>query len=313
MSMDDTWVRASDLIPKPVAKKGLAPFLPSSKQGLKEQRATTTTVEDLAPPPVSQVSPKKATRKAKGKPILSVSGLTVSFPRSGTIFEGLNLKIHEGEKVCIVGSNGAGKSTLIKACLGIVPAQEGTVELLGQRYLAKDGPSKEQLAQIGMVHQRHNLISRATALANALHGALGRCDFKPALWYQSFAPSELREQALHYLDRVGVGHKAGNLAKELSGGQSQRVAIARALMQKPQLIIADEPVASLDPVSGQHVMEVFARLVDEEDTTLIFVSHHLSHAVEFADRIVGIKNKQIDYDVMAADTSIEELESIYGE
>lgn len=301
-----SWVRATEFVPKKPQGKRATDAVVSPSPSM-----STVTPEDLSP---TEPSARSGTgRRTLGKPILKVEGLTVSFPKSGTIFEDLNLTIREGEKVCIVGSNGAGKSTLIKACLGIISADTGTIELFGQRYSAKDGPTKEQLAQIGMVHQRHNLIARSTALANALHGALGRCEFKPTLWYQNFAPSELRKQALHYLERVGVGHKAGNLAKELSGGQSQRVAIARALMQQPQLIIADEPVASLDPVSGLQVMEVFSRLVDEENCTLIFVSHHLSHAVEFSERIVGIKNKRIGFDVSAEDTSYEELESIYGD
>lgn len=312
MEFDDSWVRASDLKldKKPAGQ-------PASQVSAEAHAAVATATEtitvnetDAVPMPAPR---KRRTPRAKGAPVLKVEGLTVSFPKSGTIFEDLDLEIREGEKVCIVGSNGAGKSTLAKACLGIVPAQSGTVELFGEVYPAKKGPTKKQLSQIGMVHQKHNLIARASALGNALHGALSFHPFKPALWWQSFAPQELREEAMYYLERVGLGKKAANNAGDLSGGQSQRVAIARALMQKPKLIIADEPVASLDPVSGQQVMEVFADLVDEEGSTLIFISHHLSHAVEFADRIVGIKNKKIGFDVLSHETSIEELESIYGD
>lgn len=307
MEFDDSWVRASDM------KFGKDKKLPTKVEAVQAAvAAETITINetDAVPMPSSK---KRKPRREPGEPVLKVKGLTVSFPKSGTIFQDLDLTVHEGEKVCIVGSNGAGKSTLVKACLGIVPAQAGTVELFGETYPAKRGPTKKQLSQIGMVHQRHNLISRSSALSNALHGALGYHPFKPALWWQCFAPSELREEAMYYLERVGLGHKAGNNAGDLSGGQSQRVAIARALMQKPKLIIADEPVASLDPVSGQQVMEVFSRLVDEEGSTLIFISHHLSHAVEFADRVVGIKNKQIGFDVQSDETSFEELESIYGD
>lgn len=308
MEFDDSWVRASDMkLHKD--KDKLAQAVGTTAQSAVATEAITINETE----PVEMPTPKKRRpSRKKGAPVLKVNGLTVSFPKSGTIFQDLDLTVYEGEKVCIVGSNGAGKSTLAKACLGIVPAQAGTVELFGEEYPAKTGPTKEQLSKIGMVHQKHNLIARASALGNALHGALSFHPFKPALWWQGFAPSELREEAMYYLERVGLGKKAANNAGDLSGGQSQRVAIARALMQKPKLIIADEPVASLDPVSGQQVMEVFADLVDEEGSSLIFISHHLSHAVEFADRVVGIKNKQIGFDVRSDETSIEELESIYG-
>lgn len=312
MFLDDTWVPASKLhTPQPKQPQPKQPQ-PRQQEQQPAQRVAATT--EVASPAASAAEESEGVRPStRAEPILKISGLTVKFARSGTIFEDLDLTIRQGERVCIVGSNGAGKSTLVKACLGIVPAQEGTVELFGEKYDARQGPSKDQLARIGMVHQRHNLIAQATALANTLHGAISFHPFKPSLWYQCFAPQELRERALYYLERVGIGEKAGNLAKELSGGQSQRVAIARALMQGPPLIIADEPVASLDPVSALHVMGVFARLVAEEGKTLLFISHHLSHAVEFADRIVGIKNNRIGFDVAAKETSFEELESIYGE
>jgi phosphonate transport system ATP-binding protein len=99
----------------------------------------------------------------------------------------------------------------------------------------------------------------------------------------------------------------------LSGGQSQRIAIARALMQRPKLVIADEPVASLDPVAGEEIMELFSRLVAEQNATLIFVSHHLPHAVRYADRILGVRDGRIDLDCAANAKSIEELGSIYGD
>lgn len=246
------------------------------------------------------------------KPVLKVTGLGVSFPKSGDIFKGLDVTIYDGEQVCIVGSNGAGKSTLCKACLGIVPSQAGTVELLGETYQAKKGPPKKLLAKVGMVHQKHNLMSNGTALTNVIHGALGRVKNRAGLWYQNFAPQEIREQALEYLNKVGLIEFADRKAGELSGGQSQRVAIARALMQKPDIIIADEPVASLDPKSGLIVMEQFSKICAEEGATLIFVSHHLDHAVKFSNRIIGIQHKQIGFDVKSDETTLEELETIYG-
>jgi phosphonate transport system ATP-binding protein len=118
---------------------------------------------------------------------------------------------------------------------------------------------------------------------------------------------------MELLDRVGLSDRALNRASALSGGQSQRVAIARALMQKPKLVIADEPVASLDPVAGEEIMELFSHLVAEQQATLIFVSHHLSHATSYADRILGVRDGRIDLDCQAAERSIEELGEIYGD
>ncbi len=116
-----------------------------------------------------------------------------------------------------------------------------------------------------------------------------------------------------WLERVGLGDRALNSASALSGGQSQRAAIARALMQNPKLVIADEPVASLDPVAGEEIMSLFADLVAEQNATLIFVSHHLSHAMNYSDRIIGIRDGRVDLDCRSNEKSLEELGDIYGD
>ena len=244
---------------------------------------------------------------------LKVRKLNVSFDGNSYLYRNLDLDIPDGQKLAIIGSNGAGKSTLMRACLGIIPSQSESVHFFDQPVdnRTRGRQKRNVLAKIGFVHQKHNIMERLSVLSNVLHGALGRARFRCLCWNQALAPKQLREEAMECLDRVGLTSLASRPASSLSGGQSQRVAIARALMQKPSLIIADEPVASLDPVAGDEVMALFSELSDETGVTLVFISHHLSHAVKYADRIIGLKQGTINLDVAASNTTVEELGSIY--
>jgi phosphonate transport system ATP-binding protein len=246
---------------------------------------------------------------------LQVKSLSLTFANGLEIFNEINFSIADGERVGIIGRNGAGKSTLLRASLGMIPlAKSAGVWLYGEQLDNVNQRHKRQrLRQVGFVHQKHNLVPRATALTNVIHGAMARHRPSARVWNQALAPSHLRDEAMELLDRVGLSDRALNRASALSGGQSQRVAIARALMQKPKLVIADEPVASLDPVAGEEIMELFSHLVAEQQATLIFVSHHLSHATSYADRILGVRDGRIDLDCQAAERSIEELGEIYGD
>ena len=149
--------------------------------------------------------------------------------------------------------------------------------------------------RIGFVFQKHNLVGRLSALTNVVHGAQAR-DLGARAWLQSLAPQAIRQQALDCLERVGLAAMAGQRADQLSGGQSQRVAIARALMQQPEIVLADEPAASLDPQAGDEVMQLFASLMREEAKTVVFTSHNLSHALSFADRVIAIGGGKIVLD-----------------
>jgi phosphonate transport system ATP-binding protein len=161
------------------------------------------------------------------------------------------------------------------------------------------------------VFQQHNLVARASVLTNVVHGALGRVPF-PAACSHRLAPDSLRAEALRCLARVGLAALAQARADRLSGGQSQRVAIARALMQRPALLLADEPAASLDPVAGEEVMGVFRRLVDEDGLTLVFTSHNLEHARRFADRAVGIRDGRVAIDCAADRLDDAATGALYG-
>ncbi len=264
----------------------------------------------------AEPSVEVVTRPSKAKVCaLEVKSLSLTFGNGLNIFDGINFSVDDGERVAIIGRNGAGKSTLLRASLGMISlSRSDGVWLYGEPMHKISGRKRRQLlCQVGFIHQKHNLVPRSTALTNVLHGAMVR--YRPSfrIWNQAIAPAFLRDEAMELLERVGLADRALNRASALSGGQSQRVAIARALMQKPKLVIADEPVASLDPVAGEEIMELFSRLVAEQNATLIFVSHHLSHAVRYSDRIIGIRDGRIDLDCHSKAKSMEELGSIYGD
>jgi phosphonate transport system ATP-binding protein len=246
---------------------------------------------------------------------LQVKSLSLTFANGLKIFDGIDFSVEDGERVAIIGRNGAGKSTLLRASLGMISLSKSEGEwLYGEpMHGISDRKRRRLLCQVGFIHQKHNLVPRATALTNVLHGAMVR--YRPSfrVWNHAVAPTHLRDEAMDLLVRVGLADRALNRASELSGGQSQRVAIARALMQRPKLVIADEPVASLDPVAGEEIMELFSRLVTQQNATLIFVSHHLPHAVSYADRILGVRDGRIDLDCAANAKSLEELGEIYGD
>jgi phosphonate transport system ATP-binding protein len=146
------------------------------------------------------------------------------------------------------------------------------------------------------VFQRHNLVGRLCALTNVVHGAQARRS-GPRHWLQSLAPEAVRREALDCLAAVGLADRALQRSDSLSGGQSQRVAIARMLMQRPELVLADEPDASLDPRSGEEVMDLLYRLAKEKGLTLIVISHRLEHTMRYSDRIVGLADGRISLDM----------------
>lgn len=243
---------------------------------------------------------------------LEVRGLVKRFGAQAPILDGVDLRVPHGQALALLGSNGAGKSTLLRCCLRLIEPDQGEVRVLGQdvRRLSRRG-LRALRSRVGFVFQRHNLVARLSALSNVLHGAQSRRP-GPRAWFQGLAPSALREEAMHCLELVGLPHMAAQRADRLSGGQSQRVAIARMLMQRAEFVIADEPVASLDPAAGQEVMELLVRLLRERDLTLLFISHDLRHAVEFADRVIGLRAGRIEVDGPAAEQDPRRLAEIYA-
>ncbi len=256
---------------------------------------------------------KDEARNDEAKCVCTVNRLVKRFGPVGspTILKGVSLSITRSESVAILGSNGAGKSTLLRCLPRLIVPTEGTVEILDQNVGTLPPRALRRLrSRIGFVFQRHNLSTRLSVLSNVIHGAHGRAHPWQA-FHQAAAPRQLREEAMTCLDQVNLSEFAGRRAGQLSGGQSQRVAIARALMQRPEIVIADEPVASLDPSAAEDVMELFARLMRENGITLIFTSHHLTHALAYGDRVVALKDGLIVQDKKATHLNERDLDWIY--
>lgn len=242
---------------------------------------------------------------------LDVAGLCKSFDGRRPILNNVSLRVPHGQAVALVGANGAGKSTLLRCCLRLIEPDGGRVGILGREVRLLSRSALRRLrAEVGFVFQRHNLVAQLSVLSNVLHGAQAR-HAGPRVWYQSLAPRALREEAMHCLEQVGLADFAARRADRLSGGQSQRVAIARTLMQRPRLMFADEPVASLDPNAGEEVMELFADLIRRQGLTLVFTSHHIDHALRFGDRVVALRNGVIALDATSGVLDAQTLRQIY--
>lgn len=241
---------------------------------------------------------------------LRVSGLAKSY--AGTpIFKDVSFGLSRGEAVAIVGANGAGKSTLLRCLMGLIPADAGSIDVLGTDVRGASNASLRAMrAQMGLVSQKHNLVPRLSVLSNVVQGLLGQ---RPGIrhWSQSFAPAPSREAAMAALEKVGLAHLASRRADRLSGGQSQRVAIARALVGHPNILIADEPTASLDPAAGEDVMDLFFALARQEGVTVIFISHNIDHALRYGDRVLGLAHRGMPLDARAESLSAEELRGLY--
>ena len=237
------------------------------------------------------------------------------------VLRGVNLKVEQGEFVGIIGLSGSGKSTLLRCINRLVNATSGAVRvpcwLLGGN--SNQGPADvlELPAQelrllrrkIGMVFQQFNIVKRLSVVENVLSGGLG---YQPALrsTLRFFSAAE-RRQALVNLQRVGLLDHAYRRADELSGGEQQRVAIARTLMQQPAIILADEPVSSLDPRLSRVVLDILKRVCKEDGITALVSLHTLDLTREYADRVVGLKAGQIVFDGPTDGLTDTIVESIY--
>jgi phosphonate transport system ATP-binding protein len=249
-----------------------------------------------------------------GSPLaIDVSNLRVRYRRTGSdALSGLNLRVQEGETVALIGTNGSGKSTLLRCLVRLVEPADGTISL-GSTTVTK--ASRRALRDIrrdvGFVFQGFHLIPRLTAFHNVMHGAMGRRGARCA--WPITSPGEVRRDAIGCLERVGLGGYANRRVDTLSGGQQQRVAIARMLMQKPRIILADEPVASLDPASATAVMELLCSIAAERDVTVVMALHQIDLALRYADRVVGLRNGVLELDRAAASCDPDQLSPIFAE
>ena len=230
---------------------------------------------------------------------------------SSTVLDGVSFSIARSSVVALIGANGAGKSTLLRCCMRLIEPDSGSIEILGSEVTRLGGRRMAGLrAQVGFVFQKHNLSGRLSALSNVIHGVQSR-QGGPRTWLQSLASNAVREEAMEMLDAVGLADKAMRRVDRLSGGQSQRVAIARALMQRPRMILADEPAASLDPMAGQEIMELLVGLSKTRQVTVLFTTHNIRHALDYSDRVIGLKAGHITVDAPAGSLDPEALRTFY--
>ena len=236
---------------------------------------------------------------------------SVTYPGGVHALNKLNLEIPDGQMIVIVGLSGAGKSTLIRAINGLVPLTEGDVTIDGVSVgSANPRKLREIRSRIGMIFQTFNLVKRTTVLNNVLMGRLHSTGTLRSLvgWYR---PADV-EIAMKALERVDIVEKAHVRASNLSGGQQQRVGIARALAQEPKILLADEPVASLDPPTSHVVMRDLQRINRELGITTIVNLHFLDLAKVYGERIIGLRSGELVYDGTAAAADENVFRDIYG-
>ena len=242
--------------------------------------------------------------------MLRVCNLTMRYPNRKLALAGFSLTVGAGDLVVVLGGNGSGKTTLLRCVTRMLDPTSGEI-WLGDTDLA--ALSGERLRQarlpLAMIWQQANLVRRRSALANVASGALGR----HTGWWTAlggFPPEELRA-AYDHLDAVGLAPFAGQRAGTLSGGQAQRVAIARALAQRPQVLLANEPVASLDPEAAHDIMRLLRRLAAEQELAVLCVLHQVELAYEYADRIVGIRAGRMAFDLPRSDVPRDMVRQLY--
>lgn len=229
------------------------------------------------------------------------------------VLRGIDLTVEKGESVILLGANGCGKSTLLRCLNGLATYEQGSITMAGQTLEALGHRQLRQLrCNIGVVFQQFNLVQNISVLQNVLYGAMGRQRFGLLNTWSCVASDRLRQQAMEALDRVGLAEKAAMECRQLSGGQQQRVAIARTLMQDADIIIADEPVASLDPRAGKEILDLLMAVASERRITVICTLHQLELVESYGDRIVGMKAGRIALDQTRAQASFSDIQRLYN-
>lgn len=244
--------------------------------------------------------------------LLKVDNLHKMYKTGTHALKGVSFDVREGEFLVIIGLSGSGKSTLLRCINRLLEPTKGSIEFMGKDISHVKGEDLRSVhQQIAMVFQHFNLIHRRSVLTNVLTGRLASMGTLDSI-LERFSP-ETYEDAYRCLRIVGIEEKADVRADSLSGGQQQRVAIARSLMQNPKLLLADEPVASLDPATSNSVMQYFERVNKEFGTTVICNLHFLSLVRRYATRVIALREGMIVYEGTPKDIDEEWFRTIYGE
>ncbi|MEN8246537.1 MAG: phosphonate ABC transporter ATP-binding protein [Thermodesulfobacteriota bacterium] len=244
--------------------------------------------------------------------MLKITDLKKVYPTGTEAISGVSFSVDQPQVVAIIGPSGAGKSTLIRCINRLVEPSSGQVMLDGTDLVTL---SKRELRKMrrrmGMIFQEFNLVDRLTVMENLLSGRLGYVNFWKA-YRRKFPPDDVAA-AFQLLDRVGLNGYQDTRADELSGGQRQRVGIARALMQQPDLLLVDEPTASLDPKTSRQIMRIIVELAHERGTPALVNIHDVGLAQSFSDRIIGLRQGEIVFDEATTSLNADVLTEIYGE
>lgn len=243
--------------------------------------------------------------------VVALDRVTKRFGAETLALNEVSLDVAPGEVVVLLGLSGSGKSTLLRHVDGLHRPTAGTVRVLGtDAGQAAGGELRRLRRRIGFVFQQFHLVGSLTVLENVCTGALGRLR-GPRLGLLSY-PRRLRREALEHLDRVGLAEQALQRADTLSGGQQQRAAVARALMQHPEILLADEPVASLDPESAAQVMRLIRDISEERRLTVVCSLHQVDLALSWGDRVVGLRAGSVVLDMPVRNLAREEVMTVYS-
>lgn len=244
--------------------------------------------------------------------MLKLQGVSKRYSQKDLALSNIDLELPAGQVMALIGPSGAGKSTLIRCVNRLVEPTQGSIQLKGQALEKLKGQGlKQARRRMGMIFQEYALVDRLTVMENVLSGYLGYTSF-----WRSFLrrfPTQIVTQAFELLERVGLSDHIDKRADALSGGQRQRVGIARALLQNPELLLIDEPTASLDPKTSRQIMRLIKELCEEHQLAAIVNIHDVQLAKAFADRIVGLKAGEIVFDGQPKELDEAMLSRIYGE
>ncbi|MDR5904126.1 phosphonate ABC transporter ATP-binding protein [Franzmannia qiaohouensis] len=244
--------------------------------------------------------------------MLTLSQVTKRYPTGDRALTDIDLTLPRGQVMALIGPSGAGKSTLIRCVNRLVEPTNGSIRLEETELTRLSGKALRRARRtMGMIFQEYALVDRLTVMENVLSGRLGYVGF-----WRSFLrryPADDVAEAFRLLGRVGLPQAMDKRADALSGGQRQRVGIARALIQRPRLLLVDEPTASLDPKTSRQIMRLIRELCAERDLAAIINIHDVALAQQFADRIVGLRAGEIVFDGKPSELDAETLTTIYGE
>jgi len=243
--------------------------------------------------------------------MLEIKNLSKRYEGGPLALDDVSFKINQGEFMAVIGLSGSGKSTLLRCINRLIEPTAGDIIWNDVNITsASDDELRTIRRKIGMVFQHFNLVSRSSVLTNVLSGRLGYVN--PAMsFFNKFPKSDL-DNAYKEMERVGIAEKAHQRADELSGGQQQRVGIARAMMQNPAIILADEPVASLDPVLAHSIMQYLEKINKEEGVTILCSLHFLDLVHRYADRAIALNDGKLMFDGRPSDIDDEKFREIYG-